>query len=167
MSVAGIGSSPILQWLQTALSSAGSATGSPPSCGCQSSSTDTASISQQAVQLNANQTSQAADPSQTSGVYGPQGHHHRHHHRADGHGGGSSIDQLAQSIVTDLQKATGSGASVGSGSSTTGSASTSATGGSFIDKLASEIANDLLAQYQQATGLTSQSSTTNQVNVTA
>jgi hypothetical protein len=169
MSVAGVASSPILQWLQNALSSAGSAPGSPSSCGCQSSSSDTTSISQQAVQLNATQASQAPDPSQTSGVYGPQGHHHHHHH-GGGQGGGSFMDQLAQSIITDLQKATGSGASVGSGSSTTGSTSSSTADGSFVDKLASKIANDLLAQYQQATGSTaptSQSSTTNQVNVTA
>ncbi|MGH7182486.1 MAG: hypothetical protein ACREJN_10965 [Nitrospiraceae bacterium] len=170
MSVAGVESSPILQWLQSTLSSAGSATGSPSSCGCQSSPTDTTSISQQAVQLNANQASQVPDPSQTSGIYGPQGHHHHHRHHGGDQGGGSLMDQLAHSIVTDLQKATGSGASAGSGSSTTGTASSSTTGGSFIDKLANEIANDLLAQYQQATASTaptSQSSSTNQVTVTA
>jgi len=169
MSVAGVGSSPILQWLQNALSSTGSATGSPSSCGCQSSSNDTTSISQQAVQLNANQAPPATDPSQTSGLYGPQGHHHHHHHGGR-QGGGSFMNQLAQSIVTDLQKATGSEAQAGSGSSTTGTSSSSTTGGSFIDKLASEIANDLLAQYQQANGstaATSQSGSTNQVNATA
>lgn len=169
MSVSGVGSSPMVQWFQNNLSGAGPATGSPSSSRCRSSSNDTTSISQQAVQLHANQASQAPDPSQTSGVYGPQGHHHHHHH-GGGQGGSSFMDQLALSIVTDLQKATGNGASAGSGSSTTGSATSSATGGSFIDKLASKIANDLLAQYQQAiasTVPTSQSSTTNQVNVTA
>lgn len=154
MSVSGVGSSPVLRWLQNYLSSAGSATGSPSSCGGPSSSNDTTSISQQAVQLNADQAPQATDPSQTSGLYGPQGH--PHHHHGGGQGGGSFMDQLAQSIVTDLQKATGSGASAGSGSSTTGSASSSTTSGSFVAKLASEIANDVLAQYQQATGSTRQ-----------
>jgi hypothetical protein len=166
MSVSGVESSPALQWLQNYLSSVGSATGSQSYSGCQSSS-DTTSISQEAVQLNASQASQTPDLSQTSGVNGPQGHrHHRHH--GEGQGGNSFVQQLGQSIVTDLQKATGGGAASESGSSAA-TAQVSATSGSFIDKLASEIANDLLAKYQQASGLagiSSQSSTGNQVNAT-
>lgn len=166
MSVSGVGSSPVLQWLQNYVSSAGSATGSQSSCGCQPVN-DTTSISQEAVQLNANQASQASDPSQASGVNGSQGHrhHHRHHH-GGGQGGNSFVDQLAQSIVTDLQNATGSGVASGSGSSDA-TAQASANGGSFIDNLASAIANDLLAKYQQASGsagTSSPSSTVNQVN---
>ncbi len=169
MSVSGVGSSPVLQWLQNYLSSAGSATGGQSSCGCQAPS-DTTSISQQAIQLNASQASQSTDPSQTAGVNGSQGRHHHHHHHGGRQGGQSFVDQLAQSIVTDLQNASASGASAGSGSSTTGSSSSSGSGGSFIDKLASDIANDLLAQYQQATGTTTSTtptSPTSQVNAIA
>lgn len=167
MSVSGVGSSPALQWLQNYLSSGGSAAGSQSSCGCQSP-TDTTSISPQAVQLNASQTLQTSDPSQTAGVNGSQGHHHHRHH-GGGQGGNSFVDQLAQSIVTDLQKATGSGAASGSGSSDA-TAQAGINGGSFIDKLASQIASDLLAKYQQASGSagsSSQSSTVNQVNTIA
>lgn len=150
MSVSGVGSSPALQWLQDSLTSrAGSAAGGQSSCGAQSSP-DTTSISQQALQLNAAQASQTVDPSQASGVAGAQGHHHHHHRHgggqgAGGQGGNSFVDQLAQSIVTDLQKATGSDTASGSAATT---AQAGGNGGSFIDKLASAIANDLLAKYQ-------------------
>ena len=170
MSVSGVGSSPLLQWLQNYLSPAGSAANSSSSSasrGCQSTG-DTTSISQQAVQLNATQAGQLTDPSQPSDVNGSQGHHHHHHHhgggQGNGQGNGSFIDQLAQSIVTDLQQATASGAS--SESSTAGASGSTSTGGSFIDKLASTIANDLLAQYQQSTGSASTPST-RQVNAVA
>ena len=166
MSVSGVGSSPVLQWLQSYLSKAGPATGSQSSCGCPSSS-DTTSISQQAVQLNASQALQPSDPTQMSGVNGSQGHHHHHHH-GGGQGGKSFMDQLGQSIIDDLQKAAGGGVASGSGSSdATTQASTN--GGSFIDQLASKIANDLLAKYQQASGpagTSSQSGTGNQMNAT-
>jgi hypothetical protein len=79
------------------------------------------------------------------------------------------MDQLAQSIITDLQKATGSGATSGAGSSDA-TAQASTNGGSFLDKLASKIAGDLLTTYQQAggaAGTSAQSSTGNQVNATA
>lgn len=168
MSVSGVGSSPVLQWLQSYLSKAGPATGSQSCCGCQSSS-DTTSISQEAVQLNASQASQTPDLSQASGVNGAQGHHGHHHHHDGGQGGSSFIDQLAQSIIADLQSATGSGATSGAGSSDA-TAQASTNGGSFLDKLASKIAEDLLAKYQQAggpAGTSSQSSTGNQVNAIA
>jgi len=172
MSVSGVESSPVLQWLQTYLSRGGSNTASPCSCPSTGSqpSGDTASISQQALQLNALQTAQSTDPSQASGTTGAQGHHHRHHHHHGGQGNGqqsgSFIDRLAQSIVTDLQQANGSETS--SQSST--SAGSSGNNGSFIDKLASAIANNLLAQYQQSTGSTTSTSPTgptNQVNAVA
>lgn len=169
MSISGIGSSPALQWLQSYLSSSGSATGSQSSCGCPPAS-DTASISQKAVQLNASQASQTSDPSQTSGVNGSQGHHHHHRH-GGGQGGSSFMDQLAKSIVSDLQSATGNGDASGSVGSAA-PAQASGNGGSFIDQLASVIAGDLLAKYQQATGsagagTSPQSGTANQVNAIA
>jgi hypothetical protein len=170
MSVSSVGSSPALQWLQNYLSSSGAATGTQPPCGCQSSR-DSSSISQEAVQLNASQVSQATDPSQASAAGGSQGHHHHHHH-GGGHGGGSFVDQLAQSLVTDLQQAIGSGDASGPGSltTTTGSAGSTATAGSFIDQLASQISKDLLARYQQASGSSASSSPTSvatQVNAIA
>jgi hypothetical protein len=166
MSVSGIGTSSVLQWFQNYLTSAGSATGSQSSCGCQPSG-DTTSISQQAVQLNASQASQPTDPAQTPGISGTQKHHHHRHHHGGGQDGHSFVDQLAQSIVSDLQNATGAGATSGAAAP---SAQAGATGGSFIDKLASEITNDLLATYQQAggsTGTPSQSGSVNQVNTIA
>ncbi len=163
MSITSVASSPALQWVQNYLSAAGASTGKQSSCGCQPSG-DTTSISPEAAQLNASQTSQSADQSQTSGVSRSQGHHRHHHHQGGGQGGSSFVDQLAQSIVTDLQQATGSGATAGSGTSSTAAATsstTSAAGGSFIDKLASSIANDLLTAYQQATGSSATSSSAN------
>lgn len=153
MSVSGVGASPSpLEWLQTYLSS----TGSPPvssSCsGCQPS-TDTASISQQAVQLNASQA-QSTDQSQTSGIAQSKGHHHHHHH-GGGHGKGSTEDSL-------------SGTAMESGAPTNTPSNT--TGGSFIDNLAGALATDLLAQYQQSMAsqtATSSSSTANQINAVA
>lgn len=168
MSISSVGLSPVLQWLQSYLSGAGASTGNQSSCGCQPSA-DTTSISKEAAQLNASQSSQATDPAQASGVNGPQGHP-RHRHHGGGQDGHSFVDRLAQSIVSDLQQATGTDASTSSGSPTPGSASASATGGSFIDKLASEIANDLLAKYQQAAAngsSSSQTSSSSQVNTVA
>lgn len=167
MSVSGVGTSPVLQWLQNYLAKAGPATGNQASCGCQPAS-DTTSISQDAVQLNASQALQTSDPSRTSGVTGPQGHH-GHHHHGGGQGGNSFMNQLAQSIITDLQGATGSGATSVAGSSDA-TEQASANGGSFLDMLASKIAGNLLTMYQQAggtAGTSPQSSTGNQVNATA
>ena len=173
MSIAGVGASPGLQWLQNYLSPSGTGSGSQSSCGRQAS-TDMASISQQAMQLNASQGAQSPDASLTSGVTGTQGqqhHHHHHHHDKSGSGGQSFVDTLAQAIVTDLQQATGSGTPTGSGSSTAEPASSSLSGGSFLDKLASAIANDFLTQYQQTTGSTppstAQASPSSQVNTVA
>lgn len=168
MSISSVGSSPVLQWLQSYLSGAGSSKGSASSCGCQPSG-DTASISQEAAQLNANQVSQVSDSSQPSGAVGTQGRHHHHHHRGE-QDGGSFVDRLAESILSDLQQATENGGSPEAGSATPASVSSSATGDSFIDKLAQSIANDLLSKYQQATGASvssSQPSATSQVNVIA
>jgi len=162
MSVSSIDSSPTLQWLQSYLSGSGPATEKPLSCGAQFSS-DTTSISQEAVQLNASQTLQAPDPSRASGVNGSQGHHH-HHHYGGGQGANSFVQQLGQSIVADLQNATGGGVASGSEASAA-TAQTSANGGSFIDKLAGVIASDLVTS--GSAGSSSQSSKGNQVNATA
>lgn len=167
MSISSVGSPPILQWLQSYLSGANASTGKQSCGGCQASS-DTASISQEAAALNASQPSQPSDPSQTSGINGTQGHH-RHHHHGGGHDGPSFMDQLAHSIVSDLQQATGTGASSSAGAAPSDAGTSSTSGGSFIDKLASRIADDLLAKYQQATGATTSPSpaTTSQVHTIA
>ena len=102
-------------------------------------------------------------------IYVEPGRHHGHHHHGGGQSGSSFMGQLAQSIITDIQKATGSGATSGAGSSDA-SAQASTNGDSFLDKLASKIAGDLLTTYQQAggaAGTSAQSSTGNQVNATA
>ena len=167
MSISSVGASPMLQWLQSYLSGASGTTGKSSSCGCQSSR-DTASISQEATQLNASQPSQTLDPSQASGIKSTEGHH-RHHHHGGSQDGESFIDQLAHSVMTDLQQATGNGASNPAGASHSASESSSSSGESFVDKLASEIAKDLLSKYQQGTGSNNSSSpaTTSQVNTIA
>ncbi len=173
MSVSSVGTSPMLQWLQNYLSSAGSASStqsSSPSCGTQSTS-DMASISQQAVELNADSTEQGADPSQPPDPSTVRAHHaHHHHHHGDeqgqSQGDGSFIDQLAKSIVTNLQQATGSDTSSESNTSTDANGNED----SFLEKLATAISNDLLAKYQQSTGsesTTSSTGDTNQVNAIA
>jgi len=162
----------MLQWLQNYLSSAGSA-GS-----CQSASTscdtpstsDTASISQQAVQMNADPTEQGPDSSQLPDLSTLRAHHSHHHHH-DGEQGqsqedGSFIDQLAKSIVTNLQQGTGSDGSSELNTSTDSNENKD----SLVEKLATAISNDLLAKYQQATGsqsTTSSTGDTNQVNAIA
>lgn len=169
MSVSAVDSSPLLQWLQNYLSSAGSAGGSPPSSAPSStqSTTDTASISQQAVQLNTDPTASVPDPSPLPDLSQLRAHHPHHHHHGgeqDQHPeGGSFIDQLAKSIVTNLQQATGSDASSQSNPSTGSYGNQD----SFVEKLATAISNDLLAKYQQSTGSASATSSigeTNQVN---
>lgn len=167
MSVSSVGSSSVLQWLQSYLTKAGPATGPQSSCASTPSS-DTTSISQEALQLNASQASQTPGLSQNSTVKGLQGHY-GHHRHGGGQGGSSFMDQLAQSIITDLQNSAGNGATSGSGSSDA-TAQASTNGSSFIDKLASKISQDLLAKYQEASGLTgatAQSGTGSQVNATA
>lgn len=167
MSVSGVGSSPVLQWLQSYLTKAGPATGPQSSCGSKPAS-DTTSISQEAVQLNASQGSQTPPLSQSLKVNGLQGHY-GHHHHGGGQGGRSFTNQLAQSIITDLQNATGNGAPSGRASADA-TAQATTNGSSFIDKLASKISQDLLTKYQQANGsagTTAQSSMGRQVNTTA
>lgn len=167
MSVSSVGSSPVFQWLQSYLADAGSSKGNSSSCSCQPAG-DTTSISKEAAQLNADQASQALDPSQTESVAGTRGHHH---HRRHGEGGeGSFMDRLAQSIISDLQQATETGTAGDAESSTPATPSSSATGGSFIDKLAQSIANDLLSKYHQDSGAgkpASPANATSQVNVIA
>jgi hypothetical protein len=156
----------MLQWLQNYLSSAGSAGGSPSSSAPSStqSTTDTASISQQAVQLNADSTESVPDPSQLPDLSQLRAHHPHHHHHGGEHGqsqeGGSFIDQLAKSIVTNLQQATGSDASSQSNPSTESNGNDD----SFLEKLATAISNDLLAKYQQSTGSESTASSTGDTN---
>ena len=72
MSVSSVGSSPVLQWLQSYLSGVGASTRNQSSCGCQQPA-DRTSISKAAAQWNASQPSQAIDPAQTSGVNGVRG----------------------------------------------------------------------------------------------
>lgn len=168
MSISSVGSSPVLQWLQSYLSSgAGSSKGTPASCGCQPSG-DMTSISTEAAQLNASHASQADDPSQAEGATRTPGY--RRHHRHGEGGEGAFMDRLAQSIISDLQQATGTGTPSESGSSTPATTSSSDRGGSFVDKLAQSIANDLLSKYQQTTGGGNSSSSpnaTSPVNVIA
>ena len=166
MSISSVGSSPVLQWLQSYLAGGGSSKSTVSSCDCQASA-DTTSISKEATELSANQASQPVDPSQAEGVARGQGHHRHHRHEAGGEG--SFMDRLAQSIITDLQQATGNSASTPAGSSNSDSDSSAASGGSFIDKLASEIAKDLLSKYQQVAGSSASSSspTSSQVNTIA
>ncbi len=162
MSVSSVGTSPMLQWLQSYLSSAGSVSSNQScnaSCGAQSMS-DTASISQQAVELNADQTEPLSDPSQLPDLSTLRAHHTHHHHHGDEQGlnqdDGSFMDQLAKSIVPDLQQPAGSDASSESNAPTDSQGNE----GSFLDRLAHAIANDLIAQYQQSPGSDSTRSST-------
>lgn len=118
--------------------------------------------------MNASQASQTPVLSQNSKVNGLQGYY-GHHHHGGGQGDSSCMHQLDPSIITDLQSATGNGATSGAGSSDA-TAQTTSNGSSFIDRLASRMSQDLLAKYQQASGLTgatAQSSMGSQVNATA
>ncbi len=165
MSLSGINSSPMLQWLQQSLSSADLASGTQAasaSCG-SSSASDPSSLFQQALQALTSQTASSTDPQPALSVNGTQGQHHHHHHhggQSSGQGDSSFIDQLAQSILGDLQQTD----SAASSSSTDSASAPNATGGSFIDGLASAIANDLLTRYQQTTGGNPASSLTNSTN---
>jgi len=98
------------------------------------------------------QTAQPTDPQQSLNVNGTQGQHHHHHHHHSGgkskdQGNGSFIDQLAQSILSDLQQTDDTGAS----SATSSASAPNGSGESFIDGLASAIVNNLPAKYHQAT----------------
>lgn len=152
MAVSTINSSPILQWLQQSLSATGLSGNSPSShVPCGSASGDAAiSVFQKALQMMANQTTQPTDASQALNVYGTQGQHPHHHHRhstgSNDHGGESFIDQLAQSLPSDLQQVDESGISSPTGSPNTPNGSDT----SFIDGLASAIANHVFTQYHQA-----------------
>lgn len=119
-------------------------------------------------------TTQAAPPTdlqQSPGVGGPQGQSYHHHHdqgkgEDNNRGYGSFIDQLAHSIISDLQQ----DGSTGALSSPGFPSDPNANGGSSIEGFASVIANDLLTKYQPATGVgpaSSLTSPTNQVNAIA
>ena len=154
MSISNINSSPVLQWLQQSLSMAGLTVGnqsSRTSTDAQSGSNAISSF-QQALQMLTSLTAQPTDAQQSLSANGAQATHHRHHHHysgGDGHdpGNGSFVDQLAQSILSDLQQTDDTGGS----SSTSSSSAPTDSGASFIDGLASAIANNVLAQYHQAT----------------
>src|SRR6185437_8922775 len=140
MSISSINSSPVLQWLQNSLSTAGLTVGNQSSRGsCDSQSAGSAiSLFQQALQVMTNQTALPTDASQSLNVNGTQGQHHHHHHRHSGGGSndlghGAFIDQSAQSILSDLQQTDETGAS----SPTSSSSAVSGDGVSFIDGLAS------------------------------
>lgn len=148
MSVSNISSTPVFQWLQQSLSATGLTVGNQSfrgSCDSQSAS-DVGSLFQQTLQMMTNQTAPPTDAPQSLTVNGTQGQHHHHHHRHSGEnndpGNGSFIDQLAQSILSDLQQ--GNEPAASSPSASNGS------GESFIDGFGSAIAN-VLAQYHQAT----------------
>jgi hypothetical protein len=167
MSISSINSSPVLQWLQNSLSTAGLTVGNQSSRGSGDSQSASSAISlfQQALQVMTNQTASPTDASQSLNVNGTQGQHHHHHHGHSGGGSndpghGSFIDQPAQSILSDLQQTDETGAS----SPTSSSSAVSGDGVSFIDGLASAIANNLLAKYQQATDSSQASSPLTQVN---
>ncbi len=171
MSISDSSVSPLLQWLQNSIASAGLAVGNQSSCGsCGSSSgTDSTQTFQQTLQMLSNQAAQPTELQQPSGANGTHGHHHHHQHSGGGnddHGNGSFISQLAQSIINDLQQPDGTEISSSVGSSITPNTGRS----SFIDGLAGAIANDLLSKYQQGTGsgpIPSSSSASNQVSAIA
>ncbi|MBX3235094.1 MAG: hypothetical protein KF814_02990 [Nitrospiraceae bacterium] len=167
MSISGIGSSSMVQWLQSYLSNPKTPGETQAACGCQHSS-DSASISQDAIQQNANQALQSLDPSQASGASATQGHHHHRHHHGSGQQEGNFVSQLAQAIATDLQQASGNTTSADASVATgdTPAQPVNSTGDSFVTRLADLIAHDLLAQYQQqsqASTSASSTSTGNQV----
>jgi hypothetical protein len=154
MSISSITSSPVLQWLQQSLSTAGLTVGnqsSRASTDAQSGS-DAISSFQQALQMLTSLTAPSTDAQQSLSANGAQGMHHRHHHHYNGgeehdRGNGPFIDQLAQSILSDLQQTDDTGGS----SATSSSSASTDSDASFIDGFASAIANNVLAQYHQAT----------------
>jgi len=167
MSISSINSSPVLQWLQNSLSTAGLTVGNQPSPGsCDSRSAGSViSLFQQALQVMTDQTAPPTDASQSLNVNGTQGQHHHHHHRHSGGGSndlgnGSFIDQLTQLILRDLQQTDETGAS----SPPSSSGALSSNGVPFIGGLASAIANNLSANYQQATDSSQASSPSTRVN---
>ena len=154
MSISNINSSPVLQWFQQSLSTAGLTVDNQSSSASNDTQSGTNTISpfQQALQMLTSQTAQPTDPQQSLNVNGTQGqHHHRHHHHSGGEskdqGNGSFINQLAQSMLSDLQQTDDTGAS----SATSSSSAPNGSGESFIDGLAGAIANNLPAKYHQAT----------------
>lgn len=153
MSISNISSSPILQWFQQSLSTAGLTVGNQSANASHDAQSGTHTISpfQQALQMLTSQTAQPTDPQQSLSASGAQGQHHHHHHHSGGEskdqGKGSFIDQLAQSIMSDLQQTDSPGAS----STADPSSASNGSGLSFLDGLASAIANNLITKYQQAT----------------
>ena len=153
MSISNITSSPVLQWLQQSLSTAGLTVGNQSSRASNDVQSGSYAISsfQQTLQMLTSLTAQPTDAQQSLSANGAQGTHHRHHHHHSGgeehdRGNGSFIDQLAQSILSDLQQTDDTGAS----STTSPSSASNGSGASFIDGFANAIANNLLAKYHQA-----------------
>lgn len=168
MSISSINSSTLFQWLQGSLSAAGLTVGnqsSSPSNDAQSGS-NTILPFQQALQTLTSQTAQPAAPQQSFSTNGAQETHHhpRHHSGGEGNQGNEGfIDQLAQSIVNDLQQIDGAG------DSSTASSSNDSTSNdmSFLDGLTSALANNSLTQYRQATDASPAPSPSSQVNAIA
>ena len=108
------------------------------------------SVFQQALQMMTNQTTQPTDASQALNVYGTQGQHPHHHHRhstgSNDHGDESFIDQLAQSLLNDLQQGDASAAASPTGAPNAPNESDT----SFINGLASAIATNVFTHYHQA-----------------
>src|SRR5689334_11971513 len=109
MDVSAVNSSSTAQWLQQLLSGV-QTPGASQSCSPSASApSDSANISQEAVQMNATQT----QPDQSTTVKG--GHHGHHRHHGGAQGSQSPISQLAQDIVNDLQNAATNGTASGIG----------------------------------------------------
>jgi len=155
MSISAIGSSPTIQWIQQLLMS-GAQSALPQSRSSSTSATsDSMSISQEAIQLNATQSTQAQGTDQST----IRGAHHGHHRHGGGQDGQSPLSQLAQDIVNDLQEAGTNGAATNMGNTLTSGAS-GTNGGSFIQQLANQITANLLAAYGQPTVVTTPPPTT-------
>src|SRR6185312_3174707 len=107
------------------------------------------------------------DPQQSLSASSAQETHHHHHHHSGGAGNNQGdegfIDQLAQSLVSDLQQADGTGTSLTGDSSSASDGS----GLSFLDGLVSAFANNSLTQYQQTTDSSHESSSSSQVKAIA
>lgn len=163
MSISDITPAPVLQWLQNSLSGAGLTVGNPSSStsGEFQPGSDSISPFQQALQMLTNQTAPPTDSPSSLSTNGAQGTHHHHHHHGGGEGNNQGteafINQLAQSIITDLQQTDGTDTAPDPSSSSASSIS----GMSSIDGLESAIANSLLTQYQQATNSSPTPSSTN------
>lgn len=168
MSISSINSSTLFQLIQNSLSAAGLAVGnqsSSPSTDAQSGNT-TISPFQQALQTLTSPIAQPPDSQQSLSINGTQRtpHHHHHHSGGEGNQGNEGfIDQLAQSLINDLQQIDGTADS----SIAPSSNDPTGNGLSFLDGLTSALANSSLTQYQSATDAPQASSSSPQVNAIA